>query len=515
MKRKLKSLFLTICLLATFVASSVSEVSAAAIGNRDWKWPVPSSNTLSSCFGDGREHYAIDITGAKGADVVAAYSGKVITAYNSGCTHSDACDCGGGLGNYVEIEHTYKGVTYVSRYGHLNSISVSVNQTVTAGKVIGTVGTTGYSFGYHLDFQIYQKSPKVYIDPLKDQFLEYKSGLNANGATTACCYTYVEEVKEIYSGAASDELSITGYNYPTTIKKGGVFSITGTVSSGSSKITSLTVGVYNSAGTLKTGKTVSPNATSYNVANVDDYIAFNTLDAGTYKYRITATNSSGTKILLDKEFTVTDITDNLSITGYNYPTTIPKGGVFSITGTISSQSSKITSLTVGVYDSAGTLKTGRTVSPNTTSYNVANVDDYIAFNILDAGTYKYRITATNSSGTKILLDKEFTVTDITDNLSITGYNYPTTIPKGGVFSITGTISSQSSKITSLTVGVYDSAGTLKTGRTVNPNATSYNVANVDDYIEFNILDAGTYKYKITATNSAGTKILLEKEFTVY
>lgn len=409
MKRKLKSLFLAICLLVTFVASSVSEVSAATIGSRDWKWPVPSSNTLSSCFGDGREHYAIDITGVKGANVVASYSGKVITAYNFGCTHSDACNCGGGLGNYVEIEHTYKGVTYVSRYGHLNSISVSANQTVSAGQVIGTVGTTGYSFGYHLDFQIYQKSPKVYIDPLKDQFLEFKSGLNANGATTECCYTYVEEVKKIYSSATSDELSIIGYNYPTTIKKGGVFSITGIVSSGSSNITSLTVGVYDSAGKLKTGKTVSPNTTSYNIANVDDYITFNTLDVGTYKYKITATNSAGTKTLLEKEFTVTDITDTLSITGYNYPTSIKKGGVFSITGTVNSGSSKITSLTVGVYDSTGTLKTGRTVSPNTTSYNVANVDDYIEFNILDVGTYKYKIIATNSSGTKTLLEKEFTV----------------------------------------------------------------------------------------------------------
>lgn len=103
---------------------------------------------------------------------------------------------------------------------------------------------------------------------------------------------------------SDDSLSLYSYNYPTSLNVGEAFSIYGTVSSGYSNITSLTVGVYNSSGSLETGKTVYPNSRTYSIANVDNYVLFNTLSAGTHYYRISATNASGTKQLLNKQFSV-------------------------------------------------------------------------------------------------------------------------------------------------------------------------------------------------------------------
>ena len=103
---------------------------------------------------------------------------------------------------------------------------------------------------------------------------------------------------------SDDSLSLYSYNYPTSLDVGEVFSIYGTVSSGYSNITSLTVGVYNTSGSLETGKTVYPNAKTYSIANVDAYVKFNELSAGTHYYRITATNASGSKQLLNKQFSV-------------------------------------------------------------------------------------------------------------------------------------------------------------------------------------------------------------------
>ena len=184
----------------------------AALGGRDWRWPVPASNSLSSCYLDGRSHYALDISAGGGSSIYASYPGTVIYTY-TGCGYdygkSSSCPCGscGDLGNSVFIKHSYNGVSYVSRYGHLRSVKVSVGQTVTKDSVIGTVGSTGYSSGNHLDFRIYKGTTTSHvaardsIDSFKDEFLEMPAGLNANAAGTACCYTYVSEVKAQYAGS--------------------------------------------------------------------------------------------------------------------------------------------------------------------------------------------------------------------------------------------------------------------------------------------------------------------------
>ncbi len=192
-----------------FVAPMRAEAAEESVeqvkGNMDWKWPVPSSNTLSSCYIDGRDHYAIDIYAQEGAPVYACFEGEVIKTFSS-CPHnygkSYDCGCEGGLGNYVYIHHVYNGVDYVSRYGHLTSVDVAVGDQVTTDTVIGTIGSTGFSANYHLDLRIYQGTGERHqksdcVDPLLDCFLELPEGINANRASTGCCYTYVSEVKEV------------------------------------------------------------------------------------------------------------------------------------------------------------------------------------------------------------------------------------------------------------------------------------------------------------------------------
>ena len=49
-------------------------------------------------------------------------------------------------------------------YGHMVTITVSVGQTVQQGQVIGYVGCTGHSTGYHLHFEIKQNGTQV--DPM-------------------------------------------------------------------------------------------------------------------------------------------------------------------------------------------------------------------------------------------------------------------------------------------------------------------------------------------------------------
>jgi len=88
-------------------------------------------------------HNGVDIAASVGTPVLASASGVVISAKSSGYN--------GGYGNMVIISHAGNVQTV---YGHLNSVNVSVGQTVSQGQTIGSVGNTGKSTGPHLHFEV-------------------------------------------------------------------------------------------------------------------------------------------------------------------------------------------------------------------------------------------------------------------------------------------------------------------------------------------------------------------------
>lgn len=97
--------------------------------------------------------------------------------------------------------------------------------------------------------------------------------------------------------------------------------------------------------------------------------------------------------------------------------------------------------------------------------------------------------------------------------AISNHNAPTSLEVNQAYSIKGTISSDTN-ITSVTAGVFTSSTNMVTGKTVYPKATSYNLANIDRYVYFDRLKAGTYYYIVKAANAAGTKTLICQIFTV-
>ena len=328
------------------------------------------------------------------------------------------------------------------------------------------------------------------------------------------------------STTTTDKLSMTGGITIPNIKVGNVVSIRGTVTSASSNLKSVTVGVYDSNNKLVTGKTVAPNAKTYNVRNLDAYVSFGDLKAGTYYYKVIASNAANTNVaVVNQKFTVSDgsttTTDTLSMTGGVTIPNIKVGNVVSIRGTVTSASSNLKSVTVGVYDSNNKLVTGKTVAPNAKTYNVRNLDAYVSFGDLKAGTYYYKVIASNAANTNVaVVNQKFTVSDgssttTTDKLSITGGVTIPNIKVGNVVSIRGTVTSASSNLKSVTVGVYDSNNKLVTGKTATPNAKTYNVRNLDAYVSFGDLKAGTYSYKVIATNATHTNFaVVNQKFTV-
>ena len=113
----------------------------------EFAWPLTGYTYISSGFGwrfGGTDyHTGIDITGA-------AVNGKTITAANAGqVTYVGYSP--NAYGNYLIIDH---GGGRSTLYAHCSSVDVSVGDFVVMGESIAKVGSTGWSTGPHLHFEI-------------------------------------------------------------------------------------------------------------------------------------------------------------------------------------------------------------------------------------------------------------------------------------------------------------------------------------------------------------------------
>jgi murein DD-endopeptidase MepM/ murein hydrolase activator NlpD len=110
-------------------------------------WPVQGPITQGFGvpeLGVGAPHTGIDVGlyGRDGTPIVAAAPGTV--SFSGG----DAC-C--SYGYYVIVKHAGG---FSTLYGHLSRRAVSIGDTVTQGQVVGYAGSTGFSTGTHLHFEI-------------------------------------------------------------------------------------------------------------------------------------------------------------------------------------------------------------------------------------------------------------------------------------------------------------------------------------------------------------------------
>ena len=115
--------------------------------------PLKPEYTVTSPFGSrGNEHHnGIDLAIAANSAVYASSKGKVAAkGFDS------------SAGNYVIIQH--ENGLYTS-YFHLNRSTVSLNQEVEMGEMIGFVGSTGNSTGPHLHFAINTELWSGYMNP--------------------------------------------------------------------------------------------------------------------------------------------------------------------------------------------------------------------------------------------------------------------------------------------------------------------------------------------------------------
>ncbi len=127
-------------------AAARLELLAASRSERDAivEYFLPLSGRLTSCFCMrwGVMHQGVDIAAPTGTPIVAPDAGVVVEAGPAS-----------GFGNVIYLQHENGDVTV---YGHMSELLVEAGQIVEGGEAIAEVGSTGYSTGPHLHFEVYQ-----------------------------------------------------------------------------------------------------------------------------------------------------------------------------------------------------------------------------------------------------------------------------------------------------------------------------------------------------------------------
>lgn len=119
--------------------------------------PLDSYSYLSSSYGWRRDPFTGELSLHEGLDF-SAPSGTPIRAASGGVVRTAARHH--AFGNFVEIDH---GEGLSTRYAHAKVLLVTEGEIVTRRQVIAKVGSTGFSTGPHLHFEIRQRDKA--LDP--------------------------------------------------------------------------------------------------------------------------------------------------------------------------------------------------------------------------------------------------------------------------------------------------------------------------------------------------------------
>ncbi|MCU1445520.1 MAG: hypothetical protein JWP54_1178 [Cryobacterium sp.] len=146
-------------------AVGAGPATAAAPAGAAVLWPFAGVTRISDgygprsapCSGCSTFHDGLDMNPGVGTPIGSIAAGVVssVTAYDNG-----------GLGVHVMIDHVVDGQKVTSTYGHMlaGSAAVTEGQTVSAGQLIGNVGSTGQSTGPHMHLELHLDGVTA-IDP--------------------------------------------------------------------------------------------------------------------------------------------------------------------------------------------------------------------------------------------------------------------------------------------------------------------------------------------------------------
>ncbi len=223
-KRFISSLLVVIMLMTTMI-TAMPVVSSAATS---LLWPLPKEFTNRTCefmeLSYGEYHRGIDIS-SSGIDGQPIYAVADGTVHRAQWIQAEG-DTSGGYGYCVILYHP--SLNIYSLYAHCSSMAVSAGQTVSVGDTIAYVGSTGFSSGAHLHFELLSyynlTNTNALIDPTPDVNYTYRYEIHTHSytskqttaptCTTAGVMTYTCSCGNSYT----QSIAATGHTWSDWVK---------------------------------------------------------------------------------------------------------------------------------------------------------------------------------------------------------------------------------------------------------------------------------------------------------
>ena len=204
-------------------------------------------------------------------------------------------------GGWVKIQYRYgkkKKTGYVPRSTFMSVSSPSRKDTAKASATVYRRSSGGTKTG------TVKKGNTVYTLGSSGSMVQIMYNYTSSGKAAGWKVGWVSRTtyNKAVIGTNSSTLSINNPSRPTALTQGSYFICTGTITS-NYPIREVSVVVRDAKNKFVTGRTVYPNAKSFNIRSVDDYILFNTVRPGTNYYRITARDDKKT-VTFNAPFTV-------------------------------------------------------------------------------------------------------------------------------------------------------------------------------------------------------------------
>lgn len=311
---------------------------------------------------------------------------------------------------------------------------------------------------------------------------------------------------------ASDEsLILSGVTVPDAMKTGKGFAVKGTVTSNKGILSNVTVGIYDQTGTAVMARSGSKGKNSFDLSLFAADIRPNDLEEGKYYYRISASNSYETMILLNHPFWVSDsgtITENI-----NYPENLHIGDSFAPAGFLYGVG-KLSEVRLTVEDMNGKAVVKASAFPNQTSCDLSKLQESFDVSRLTAGEYHYRIYATMDGAQQQVFSVGFAVWLKDDPIVMSGYSLRREYNPGELTAIAGTLTSQNSNIRRIQIHIRNSRGETVSLVDEACNLKKLSLEDFNDDLNLQLLSVGQYSCRITATNAAGPVLMSSNTFLI-